>query len=127
MKHEMPVMTEEKRQALIADCKEFIANPECYQDWFVIMAKISLASLEAEPEYNTSYAEDINLDVSKAAYDLCHPDDRWISYPAPPVPVIPKKLRSDDFSPKGWIVSHDYRQGFNEAIEEIERLNKVKE
>lgn len=52
------------------------------------IARIALASLEAEPEYNTSDAEDINLDVSKAAYDRCHSDYRWISYPAPPVPVM---------------------------------------
>lgn len=93
-------MNEEQKQALIGLCKIEIkrwkaaseSNPN--MRYMAELMEIALASLTAEPEYNTSYGEDVHLDVKKAAYDRCHPDYRWISYPAPPVPVIkPVKLR----------------------------------
>lgn len=90
-------MTNEQKDNLTGLCKIEIkrwkaaseSNPN--MRYMVELMEITLAALMAEPEYNTSYAEDINLDVSKAAYDRCHPDDRWISYPAPPVaaPAVP--------------------------------------
>ncbi|MGL3999834.1 hypothetical protein ACR3LR_08445 [Pantoea eucalypti] len=90
-------MTNEQKDNLTGLCKIEIkrwkevseSNPN--MRYMVELMEITLAALTAEPEYNTSYAEDINLDVSKAAYDRCHPDDRWISYPAPPVaaPAVP--------------------------------------
>ncbi|EFM19308.1 MULTISPECIES: hypothetical protein [unclassified Pantoea] len=93
----MQAYTEEDRAVFAGLCRIEIkrwkaaseSNPN--MRYMVELMEITLAALTAEPEYNTSYAEDINLDVSKAAYDSCHPDDRWISYPAPPVaaPSVP--------------------------------------
>jgi hypothetical protein len=93
----MQAYTEEDRAVFAGLCRIEIkrwkaaseSNPN--MRYMVELMEITLAALTAEPEYNTSYAEDINLDVSKAAYDRCHPDDRWISYPAPPVaaPAVP--------------------------------------
>lgn len=112
-------MTEEQKQALIDYCKEVQGNnPETSVAYQVI--SIALAALTAEPEYNTSHGEDVHLDVKKAAYDRCHPDYRWISYPAPPVPVMkPVKLRHrianiDLRSPLE--VEDIYRDSFKAAI-----------
>lgn len=85
-------MTSEHKDELTGLCKIEIkrwkaaseSNPN--MRYMVELMEIALASLEAEPEYNTSDAEDVHLDVSKAAFDRCHPDYRWVSYTAPPAP-----------------------------------------
>lgn len=49
----------------------------------------TLAALTAYPEYNTSNeGGEIFLEVSKAEYDKCHDDYRWISYPSPPAQLL---------------------------------------
>lgn len=61
------------------------------------LMQIALASLNAVHKYNTSSEDgssDINLNLSKEKFNKCHSDYRWISYTAPPVPVI--KLADDD-------------------------------
>ena len=109
----MQAYTEEDRAVFAGLCRIEIkrwkaaseSNPN--MRYMVELMEITLAALTAEPEYNTSYAEDINLDVSKAAYDRCHPDDRWISYPAPPVaaPAVPDGWKLVPVEPSWEMIS----------------------
>lgn len=91
-------------QALIADCQAEIEDlkrsiDRCdaigtsdYLHYLQSKLKrqyVALAALTAEPEYNTSNeGGEIFLEVSKAEYDKCHDDYRWISYPAPPAQLL---------------------------------------
>lgn len=47
--HPMPVMTEQQREQMVADCELYLSDPSCYQDWFIVMTKVTLAVLTAEP------------------------------------------------------------------------------
>ncbi|QHJ81555.1 MAG: hypothetical protein [Bacteriophage sp.] len=118
-------MSEEEKQALTGLCKIEIKRWKAFSEsnpnmrYMSKLMEIALASLTAEPEYNTSDAEDVHLDVKKAAYDRCHPDYRWISYPAPPVTVIkPVKLAKDlKLSDKAHQSHVDYAEGYNDRAE----------
>lgn len=107
MQHKMPVITEEKRHALIAKCKAAIKSLAPIQGEAEILGKecfeIALASLEAQPIYQ----------VEKDNYKNHPPSDAgdWVSwvdcdlataregdyygvlvrtlYPLPPVQVMP--------------------------------------
>lgn len=78
-------------QALIENIKEVLQE---YKEHGGIgydesVYRTALSALTAEPEYNTSNeGGEIFLEVSKAEYDRCHEDYRWISYPAPPAQLL---------------------------------------
>ncbi|MGP2449075.1 hypothetical protein ACTUSR_08205 [Pantoea stewartii subsp. indologenes] len=91
-------------QALIADCQAEIEDLKRSIDrcdaigtteyLYQLQSKLkrqyaALDSLTAKPEYNVSFeGGEIRLDVTKAEYNGCHPDYRWISYPAPPAQLL---------------------------------------
>jgi len=123
-------MTNEHKGNLTVLCKIEIkrwkaaseSNPN--MRYMVELMEIALASLEAEPEYNTSDAEDVHLDVSKAAFDRCHPDYRWVSYTAPPVPEDWKqRAEAAEAAVDTWRKESAYNlQGKNDAREYIREL-----
>lgn len=104
MKHEMPVITEEQRQALIADCKAGIAHIEkmlpCwakttytlpYLQKQLQLKKIALASLEAGPADTIIDADETpaSLGVTKLSEQVsCSWEIGTKFYTAPPVPVM---------------------------------------
>lgn len=103
----MKQVTEERQQALIADCEEEIKALNLrieYGPWFLkakceselIRQQIALASLTAEPIY-----QDLHFcfpegepevaywsEVDASSFNRTHETRRRILYPAPPVPVI---------------------------------------
>ena len=112
MKHEMPVMTEEKRQALIADCKAEIAEAQkalkAWGDQWIphLQSKIerqqiALACLEAEPEYNAAKGFELHFGISATLCDELQEDGYacWVSYSAPPVPVMQAVELPSAFTP----------------------------
>ena len=145
----MKPITEEQKQTLIAACEEeisrlkelaeqheFLCNDYLLEETnnAILRQEIALASLTAEPEYNTSEeGGEINLEVSKSEYDKCHPDYRWISYTAPPVsvikfPEIPEgelvfSTISDTFGEDGCMMITKYE--LDEFISGIKHLNNL--
>ena len=118
----MQAYTEEQRKALIGLCRIEIkrwkvaseSNPN--MRYMIDLMEIALAALMTEPEYNISdeYGE-THIGVSKAIYDKCHEDYRWISYPAPPVAALrPIRLPDCDFGAVSHMSggSKDYCNGF---------------
>lgn len=108
MKHEMPVMTEEKRQALIDKCKAEIAEAQKAlkargDQWMphlqskIERQQIALACLEAEPEYNAAKGFELHFGISATLCDELQEDGYacWVSYSAPPVPVMQPVIAPD--------------------------------
>lgn len=123
-------ITEAEKKALIEDCKKEIEIIEKdligYPGHPALLSElrrqqIALSSLTAEPEYNISYeGGEVDLEVSKARYDACHPSCRWISYEVPPAQILRKvelpglKICSSDCAGSQlWIES----QVWNKAID----------
>jgi len=87
-------------QALIADCQaEIVEIEKALTTWGdawipslqskLKRQQVALAALTAKPEYNVSFeGGEIRLDVTKAEYNGCHPDYRWISYTTPPAQIL---------------------------------------
>lgn len=77
-------------QQLAAHCRDVIANPQDHLDWVVDMAKVALASLEAEPVgYTTERAATYEVWNSGSATFWDKNDLGEVAlYTAPPVPEL---------------------------------------
>lgn len=132
MKDNSPNPVDGDVQALIADClndiEEIQYEISTYGDESGRRAsklkrqQMALAALTAKPEYNVSFeGGEIRLDVTKAEYNGCHPDYRWISYTTPPAQILrpvelPKETgkMGNDF----WLGEMNMRSAFIKAIRE---------
>lgn len=116
---------------LKAHCEDVIANPQDHLDWVVDMARVALASLEAEAVYQVQL-DDAWVDLSEGAMrsQLRHGATARTIYTAPPAPELKinriKKLAAE-------IVENfvDCSGADEEAVEQytawvIQRLNGVK-
>lgn len=133
-------------QQLKAHCEDVIANPQDHPDWVVDMARVALASLEAEPVawICKAGADAIKLaeqGVTCGRYVSIHPngadsfEDRTFIYTAPPVPELKLPEEKPDWeSEDGHDI--DYMEpsdvyamgkddGFNKCLTEVKRLNGV--
>lgn len=118
-------------QQLKAHCEDVIANPQDHLDCVVDMARVALASLEAEPVYqfivnnpdHDGYVEwaDCNPDY----YSKEPSDSRRLLYTAPPAPELrlPDVSEGDPGKLHDVRTRHDFSNGFRFAIEEFKRLN----
>lgn len=126
-------INETENQRLISDCQAEIAELEkaltTWGDAWIpsIQSKLkrqkmALASLTAEPEYNISYeGGEVDLEVSKARYDACHPSYRWISYEAPPAQILrpvelPDISAGKYYTEEGAFMAFDYKRDLKAAI-----------
>lgn len=89
MKHEMPVMTEEQRQALIGEFSIKLSDQDYADDIEKEAYEIALASLEAETVYQI-FDDGKWYDASKRIFDEANErgDICRVVYTAPPVPVM---------------------------------------
>jgi len=84
-------------QQLAAHCRDVIANPQDHLDWVVDMARVALASLEAEPVGWTDEDEIRDLQKGGVGYlfkndegsnKFADPSRMLLIYTAPPAPEI---------------------------------------
>ena len=134
MTNTIPVLTEEKRQALIADCKADIALTQVYISFHgktpelrskVARQQIALASLEAQADHwvqNSKFG--FSAEKVKPEYDPMEPS--WVAgYLAPPAPALklPDELRWSHHDN----ISQAECESWNNCIAETKRLSGVTE
>ncbi|MBY4887756.1 hypothetical protein K5Y32_07390 [Pantoea sp. DY-15] len=114
-------------QQLKAHCEDVIANPQDHLDWMVDMARVALASLEAEPVaviYKTG--EVMSREECNEPFDcfdiICRVETPL--YKAQPAESMkfPEVLRPHHHSFKR---ANAERDGWNACISETKRLNGV--
>jgi len=101
-------------QQLKAHCEDVIANPQDHLDWVVDMARVALASLEAEPVVKVTEWMPLGIDggVSKFLQPVGNlPDFGALLYTAPPVAEL-KPIELVKELPDNSKESLDYRIGF---------------
>lgn len=113
---------------LKAHCEDVIANPQDHLDWVVDMARVTLASLEAEP---VGYIHNIVNPKDVGVGRLFAEENRHYAraiYTAPLVPELklPDVSEGDPGKLHDVRTRHDFSNGFRFAIEEVKRLNGVK-
>ncbi|WP_049852089.1 hypothetical protein [Pantoea sp. RIT-PI-b] len=95
-------------QQLAAHCRDVIANPQDHLDWVVDMAKVALASVEAEPVAWTDEEElrDANKCGVGYLFKNVGDDDRFADprrqlmlYTSPPVAVMQPVVLPQRLSP----------------------------
>lgn len=111
-------------QQLKAHCEDVIANPQDHLDWVVDMARVALASLDAEP---VAWVNKSEIALIRPARNRCVESTLWgvqrfdevPIYTAPPVPEMKPVIVAKDLKVKA--TSHqshlDYAEGYNDRAE----------
>lgn len=74
-------------QQLAAHCRDVIANPQDHLDWVVDMARVALASLEAESRISLTVCRRAEFEHELTVYGRM-PDGFYDLYTAPPMPEL---------------------------------------